>query len=87
MKAFRVYTSNRAHYATFKVTARDKDKAGERVMALIEEEAWADDEYYDQPDDSEFDFWPHEDFIYTIDRIEEAQHSTDLMLIDSGGNG
>ena len=87
MKTFKVYTSNRAHYATFRVTASDKDKAGERVLALIKKEGWQDQEYFEQPDYSEFDFWPHEDFIYTIDRIEEAQHSDDLRMIDSGGNG
>jgi len=88
MNTYTVHASNRPHYITFNVTAKDKDKAGERVIDFLESEGQGQEEY-DMQDFSgdAYEVWPREDFDYEISLVEESQHADDLRMIDGGGNG
>ena len=91
MKAFTVYMSNRAHYATFNVTAENEPAAVSKVQSHLKSENAAQEEYEmqfsGQGKPSVEDVWPLEDFVYHPDWAEESDHSDDLKMIDSGGNG
>ena len=90
MKTYTVHAYNRAHYATFNVSAEDKSAAVDRVTHLLESEGAAEEEYemQDFSGDS-YEVWPLEDFEYKahVEDVVESDHSDDLQMIDSGGNG
>ena len=88
MKTYTVHASNRAHYVTFNVTAENNEAAAERVTQLLESEGLAQEEY-DMQDFSgdAYEAWPREDFDYGVSLVEESEHSDDLKMVDSGGNG
>lgn len=88
MKTFTVHAHNRAHYATFNVTAEDNETAAERVTELLDSEDLSREEYEMQDFSGDaYDVWPQEDFLYGVSLVEESEHSDDLKMIDSGGNG
>ena len=88
MKTYTVHASNRAHYVIFNVTAENNEAAAERVEQILMSENLAEEEYKMQ------DFsrdahkpWPRYDFDYGVTLVRESEHSDDLKMIDSGGNG